>query len=192
VEIPAGTVIEVETASPVSTADVVKGAQLTFLVSRQVLVNNVLVIARGAVARARVIKSKRSAAWGRGGTLNWIMEDVVAVDGSRVPIRFSGHVKGTNRSAAVVAAAIITGAVVFPYTPPAGLVWGMKKGENAVLYQSQISSTIVSNNTEVAGLVPEKKKVIYHSVDKLKAPETQSAAEAPAFNNSYRPTPIRH
>ncbi|MBA2528213.1 MAG: hypothetical protein H0V18_20885 [Pyrinomonadaceae bacterium] len=191
VRIPVGTVIEVETASRISTADVDKGARLIFLVSRQVFVDNVLVIARGAVARARVIKSKRSGAWGRGGKLDWIMEDVLAVDGTRVPIQFSGQVKGTNRSAAVVAAAIITGAVVFPYTPPAGLVWALKKGDDAVLYPSQKSSAIVSTNSEVAGVVPEKQKVIYHSADKLKAAEPQRAAGLPAFNNSFRATPIR-
>lgn len=191
VQIPAGTVIYVEAASPISTADVDKGARLTFLVSRQVFVNNVLVIARGAVARARVIKSKRSGAWGRGGKLDWIMEDVLAVDGTRVPIKFLGQVKGTNRSAAVIAAAIITGAVVFPYSPPAGLVWGLKKGEDAVLYPSQRSSAIVSTNSEVAGEVPEKQKVIYHSADKLKAAEAKSAAGLPPFNKSFRPTPIR-
>ena len=190
IQIPAGTVIEVETASPISTAVVEKGAPLTFLVTRQVVVDNVLVIARGAVARARVMKSKRSRAWGRGGTLNWTMEDVVAVDGTRVPIRFSGQVRGSNRSTAVVAAAIITGAVVFPYTPPLGLVWGMQKGEDAVLYQSQRSRAIVSTNTEVAGLVPEEKKVIYHSTG-LKAAKTQGASGLPAFNNRFRATPIR-
>lgn len=190
VEISVGTIIEVEPASPISTADVENGTHLTFLVSRQVFVNRVLVIARGAVARATVIKSKGSGAWGRGGTLNWIMEDVVAVDGTRVPIQFFGQVKGANRSTAVVAAAIITGAVVFPYTPPAGLIWGLKKGEHAVLYQSQRSKASVSTNTEVLGLVPQKQKVIYHSLDKLKAAEARSAAGLPAFNNGFRATPI--
>ena len=190
VQIPVGTVIEVEPASPISTADVEKGTALTFLVSRQVFVNKVLVIGRGAVARARVIRSKGSGAWGRGGTLSWIMEDVAAVDGTRVPIRFSGEVKGINRSTAVVAAAIITGAVVFPYTPPAGLVWALKKGEDAVLYPSQRSRATVTTNTQVAGLVPEKQKVIYHSADKLKAAGAQSAAGLPAFNNSFRATSI--
>ncbi|MFN2511211.1 MAG: hypothetical protein ABR568_07175 [Pyrinomonadaceae bacterium] len=192
VHIPVGTVIEVEPASPISTADVAYGTHLTFLVSRQVFVNRVLVIERGAVARATVIKSKGSGAWGRGGTLNWIMEDVVAVDGTRVPIQFFGQVKGANRSTAVVAAAIITGAVVFPYTPPAGLVWGLKKGEHAVLYQGRRSKAIVSTNTEVSGLVPQKQKMIYHSVDALKAAEAQSAAGLPAVNNSFRATPIRN
>lgn len=189
VEIPVGTIIEVEPASPISTADVAKGAALTFLVSRQVFVNKVLVIARGAVARARVIKSKESGAWGRGGTLRWIMEDVAAVDGTRVPIQFSGQVKGANRRAAVVAAAVITGAVVFPYSPPAGLVWGLKKGDNAVLYPSHRSSATVTTDTNVAGLVPEK-KVIYHPTDKLNAATSQSSPGLPAAGNGFKPTPI--
>ena len=189
VEIPVGTIIEVEPASPISTADVVKGSTLTFLVSRRVFVNKVLVIDRGAVARARVIKSKGSGSWGRGGTLRWIMEDVVAVDGTRVPVQFSGQVKGANRRAAVVAAAIITGAVVFPYSPPAGLVWGLKKGDNAIIYPNQRSSASVKADTPVAGLVPEK-KIIYHSADKLNSAPSQSSPGLPASNGGFKPTPL--
>jgi len=191
VEIPDATGIAGECVNPVSTADVHNGAPLTFLVSRQVFVNNVLVIARGAEARAHVVRSKRSGAWGRGGTLNWTMIDVVAVDGTRVPIQFSGEVQGTNRSTAVVAAAVITGAIVFPYSPPAGLVWALKKGENAILYPSQRSSATVTAKTEVAGLVPQEPKVIYHPAEKLKAAAAQTAPGLPAFNNSFRPTSIR-
>jgi len=193
VQIPAGTVIEVEPAFQISTADVEKGALLTFFVSRQVFVNKVLVITRGAVARARVIKSKGPGAWGRGGRLIWKMEDVTAVDGTLVPIEFSGEVKGTNRSKSVVAAAIVTGAIVFPYTPPAGLIWGLKKGEHAVAYKSLRSKAMVSVGTDVAGVVPEKKRVIYHSQEQLKAAETQTGATLPGFNNSFRATPLgRH
>ncbi|MCM3900332.1 MAG: hypothetical protein ND866_01355 [Pyrinomonadaceae bacterium] len=191
IQIPAGTVIEVEIASRVSSADVNRGSRLTFRVSRRVFVNGVLAINRGAIARARVLERKRAKSWGRAGTIDWIMEDVDAVDGTRVPIELLGHVKGTNHRAAVVAAAIVTGAIVFPYSPPAGLIWGLKKGDEAVLYASSKSTAKVSDNTEVGGLLPEEKKVILHSVDKLKAADAQSAAGLPAFNKRFRPTPIR-
>jgi hypothetical protein len=191
VEIPEGTLVELEVVSPVSSADVGEGSGMTFLVTRRVVVKGVLVIARGAVARARVINSKRAGSWGRGGMLDWVMQDVVAVDGTRVPILLSGQVKGTNRSAAVVAAAIVTGAIVFPYSPPAGLIWALKKGGEAVLDESRKSTATVGNKTEVAGMLPEKQKVIYHSVEKLKATTPANAPGLPAFNDSFRATPIR-
>lgn len=121
------------------------------------------------------------------------MEDVTAVDGTRVPLELLGQVKGTNRKTAVFAAAIVTGAIVFSYSPPAGLIWALKTGDEAVLYDSNRSSAKVSNDTEVGGLLPEEKRVILHPVDQIKAAETQSSAGLPPSSNSFRPTTIgRH
>ena len=191
VQVPAGTVIEIETASPVSSADADAGDQIRFLVSRRVIVNGALVIDRGALARAHVIKSQRAAAWGRGGSLDWVLEDVIAVDGTRVPIKLSDRLEGKSISKAVVAAAIATGAIIFPYTPPAGLIWALKKGDEAVLDESRKSTAVVSNNTDVAGLLPLKRKVIYHSAEELKAANTATGTGLAPFNNSFRATPIR-
>lgn len=191
VEIPAGTAVEVETTSQVSSANIEKGGRINLRVSRRVLVNGVMVINRGALARGRVIKRNRAKAWGRGGTLDWTLEDVVAVDGTVVPIKLTNHVRGTDRSAAVVAAAIVTGAIVFPYSPPVGLIWGLKKGGEAVLDISNKSTAIVGSDTDVVGMVPDQKKVIYHSIQQLKASNLPNAASSTAFNTSFRPTPIR-
>jgi hypothetical protein len=200
VEIPAGTVVEVETTSKVSSANIEKGGRINLRVSRRVFVNGVLVINRGASARGRVIKHNRAKAWGRGGTLDWILEDVVAVDGTVVPIKLTNHVKGNDRSAAVVAAAIVTGAIVFPYTPPVGLIWALKKGGEAFLDESKKSMAIVGSDTEVVGMVPDQKKVIYHSVQQLnatnptKARKGASSPKAPrssGSNNKFRATPLR-
>jgi hypothetical protein len=190
-EIPAGTVVEVEAASPVSSADLGERA-ITFLASRQVVVNGVVVIARGAVARGRVIKSKRAGAWGRGGSLDWVLEDVVAVDGTRVPIKLSDRLEGKNRSKAVVAAAIATGAIILPYTPPVGLIWALKKGDEAVLDESRKSTAIISSNTEVEVVLPTKRNLIYHSVQNLKTTAPQKRTTTPrASKNTFRATPMR-
>jgi hypothetical protein len=190
IQVPAGTPIEIEITSPVSSANVAEGDQIKFFVSRRVMVNGLVVINRGATVRARVVKVKPAAAWGRGGLLSWVMEDVVAVDGTLVPIKLSDRLAGKNRSKAVAAAAIATGAAVFPYSP-VGLIWALKKGDEAVLDESRKSTTVVSGNTEVAGVVVKKRKVIYHSVEKPTDAAKGSGLE-PA-SNGFRPTPIgRH
>lgn len=191
IQIPAGTVIRIEVASQVSSANAGAGDEIRFVVSRRVLVNGILVIDRGAVARARVIKSKAAKGWGRGGLLAWALEDVVAVDGTRVPIKLSDHLKGKTRSKAVVAAAIATGAMVLPYSPPVGLIWGLKKGDEAVLDESRKSIAIVTNNTQVAGLLPETKKITYHSVEKLKSTESKTGTGLEPLSGGFRPTSIR-
>src|ERR1044071_405382 len=86
IQIPPGTVIEVETSTPTSSANAVEGTSRRFLTKRRVYVNDTLVIDRGAVARAHVVKAKSARAWGRAGMLAWEMEYVVAVEGTQVPI----------------------------------------------------------------------------------------------------------
>jgi hypothetical protein len=191
VKIPAGTVIGIEAAQAVSSADVDRGNAITFLVSRRVFVNGVLVIDRGAVATARIIKSKRAGSWGRGGTLEFATDNVVAVDGTRIPIRLSNEVKGNDYTAAVAAAAFVTGAIGFPYASPAALIWGLKKGGDAVLDQGTKLSAVVKNEREVAGLLPDKKKLIYASVDSINLASRSQGRGLQPFNNSFRPTPIR-
>ena len=190
VHIPAGTVLQIEAAVPVSSADASEGDKIKFLVSRRVLVNGVVVIERGAPVRAHVVKSKPAESWGRGGLLGWVVEDVVAVDGTVVPIKLSDRMQGKNRSKAVVAAAIATGAAILPYSSPVSLIWALKKGDEAVLDESRKSIAVVNGDMEVAGLLPKSKKTIYHSTEQLKAAEAAKGTELAPINNSYRATPI--
>lgn len=190
VRVPTGTKVELETSNPISSAEVAAGSRLNFQVTRQVAVSNVLVIARNAVARGRVIHSRRGGAWGRAGSLEWLIEDVQAVDGSWIPLKLESEEKGTSHTTAVAAAAIATGALVFPYSAPVALVWWLKKGDDAVLDRTRKPVAAVLSNTDVAGFLPEKRRTIYHSVEKLKTADA-STSPRPAFNNSFKPTPIR-
>ncbi len=192
IQVPVGTIIQIEIAKPLSSADAIEGEQIKFLVSRRVLINGIEVIKRGAVANARVFKSKPAATWGRGGLLGWVLEDVAAIDGTRVPIKLTERLAGKTRSKAVVAAAIATGAVVLPYSSPVGLIWALKKGDEAILDESRKSIAVVTSNTDVAGLMPKTQKVIYHSVDKQKTTDASNVAPGLApFNSTFKATPIR-
>ena len=191
VQIPAGTVIEIEAANATSSADLERGNAITFLVSRRVFVNGVLVIDRGAVANARKINSRPAGSWGRPGTLEFAGENVVAVDGTRVPIRLSNEVKGNDHTTAVAAAAIVTGAIGFPYASPAALIWSLKKGGDAVLEQGTKLTAVVGNNQEVSALLPEKRNPTYLSVDSINLANRSQGTGLATFNNSFRPTPIR-
>lgn len=191
VRIPAGSVIGIEAAQAVSSANVDEGSLITFVVSRRLFVNGAMVIDRGAIATARIIKSKPAGSWGRGGTLEFALEDVVAVDGTRIPIRLLNEVKGTNHTAAVAAAAIVTGAIAFPYASPVALIWALKKGDDAVLDQGTKLMAVVSNEKEVAGLLPEKRIPIYRSLDSMNLASRSQGRGLQPFNNSFRPTPIR-
>ena len=169
IQIPAGTIIEVETATTTSSARAKVGDSITFLSKRRVFVDNVLVIERGGVAKARVVKARNAKPLGRAGMLAWEMEYIVGVDGTHIPIALSGKNNGTNRIAALAGGAVATGALIFPYSSPAALIWGLKKGDEALLRGSRVFAASVQNNTEIAGIQPRPGGVIYHDRDTVKA-----------------------
>src|ERR1043165_4619311 len=67
VQVPPGTVIEVESSRAYSSANMPVGSLMSFAVTRRIFVNNVLVIERGAAAMARVVQRKQA---GRRGSRN--------------------------------------------------------------------------------------------------------------------------
>ena len=193
-KIPAGTIIEMETARAVSSKDASVGSQITFLTTRRTFVNGILVIERGAVARARLVKVQRARGWGRAGMLAWELQDVVGVDGTRVPIQLAGKQYGKNRSAAVagsaVGSAVATGALIFPYSSPVALIWGLKKGDEAVLRGSRVYSALVGANTQIAGFQPRPGGIILHDMNTVKAsaaPPTSTTFQ----RQSVRPKSLR-
>jgi hypothetical protein len=168
VQIPEGTLVAVEAVKTVSSADIQKGNAIPFVVTRRVFVNGVLAIDHGAAVTGQVIKSSPAGFWGRGGTLEFALEDVLAVDGTRIPIKLAKtDVKGGNHKTAVTTAAIVTSAVTFPYVSPIGLIWALQKGENAVLDKGTRVTATVRQNQQVAGFLPEKRQPIYHPVDTI-------------------------
>jgi hypothetical protein len=192
VKIPIGTVINIEVPKAISSADVIKGSPITFVVSRRVLVDGAVAIDRGAKVNGRVVKHSRPGLFGRGGLIEFALEDVVAVDGKRVPIQLSRKVKGGNHLAAITAGGVATGAIVFPYTAPVGLIWGLKKGDEAVIEGGTRLTAVVKRNQEVAG-VPTERRPIYHPVTGLRQ---KNASSTPGLgdsgNQSFRPTSIKH
>ena len=179
--IPKGTFIEVETAKAVTSADVSVGSPITFQTTRRLFVNGILVVERGALARARVVKVQRARRLGRPGMLAWEMEHVVAVDGTRVPISLSGKQIGTSRSFAIAGGAVATGALVFPYSSPVALIWGLKKGDEAVLRGSRVFRANVRGEAEIAGVPSRPDQIVYRDRDTVKA-----AAAPPTSTNFDR------
>ena len=185
VRIPAGTLIEVENAKAVSSANVVEGSQISFSVTKRVFVNNILAIERGSLATARVTKVRKASALGRAGMLAWEMESVLAVDGTCIPIVVTGKQSGKNRSVALAGGAAATAAVLFPYTSPVALIWGLKKGEEAVLRGSRVFLATVRSESEIAGIQPRPGGVIYHDQDTVKA------SAAPPTNTNFSRGSVR-
>jgi hypothetical protein len=132
VRVPNGVVIEVEAPFTVSSQEVKKDDRISFRVVNPVKVDGVVIIEPGATATARVVQASRGGHFGRAGRLAWMMENVTAIDGTRIPLQASGRLVGDSKGAKVATQMIIT-AVALPLIAPVALLHGFKRGENAIL-----------------------------------------------------------
>ena len=190
VHVPLGLVIEVENARALSSANVTPGSPISFRVTKRVYVKDILAIERGSLASGHITKVRKAGVFGRAGMLAWQMDYVVAVDGTKIPIQVGGKQTGANRAMIAAGGAAATAALVFPYTSPVALVWGLKKGDEAVLRGSRIFNALVPAETEVAGLQPRPGGPIYHDQGTVKA----SAAPSTPANfdrRGFKPTGLR-
>ncbi|HEU4835107.1 MAG TPA: hypothetical protein VFS90_11850 [Pyrinomonadaceae bacterium] len=169
VKLPKGTAVVVETLYPVSSADFKINNTIAFAVAKPVFVNDALVIPRGTIARAKIVRVRKAGFMGRGGALTFEMEHIIAMDGTKIPVQLTAAAEGDNRTGVLAVGAASTAALIFPYTAPVAIVWGLKKGDDAVVRGSKQFAAVIKNEVEVAGLVPEKDRVIYHYAESLKA-----------------------
>lgn len=186
--LPAGTTVEIENAFSVSSADLEKGNRITFLVTRPVFVNGTLGIARNAVATGRVVDIKKAQGWGRPGELTWEMEDVFAVDGTRVPLRVSESLKGATRVPTMIAGAAATAALLFPYTSPAALVWAFKKGDDAILFGSRRFTAMVDQEARIASPIRRQHGINFFSAEAISRSRNPTMMDHGRGNWSFRPS----
>jgi len=132
VAVPAGTAVELETAYTINSQLVRAGDAVSFRVVNPVIVEGQVVIEKGAIATALVTKAERGGHWGRAGRVAWMMKEVTAADGSRVPVQFNGRTVGDSKGAKVATTMVVMGALMWPIAPIV-LFHGFKRGENAVV-----------------------------------------------------------
>jgi len=174
VRIPQGTTVLVETLYPVSSANFKVNSSIAFAVVRPIVVDGVVIIPRGTTARAKIVRAKKAQTFGRGGALTFQMEYIVGLDGSKIPVQLTAAAEGGNRTGVLAVGAAATSALIFPYTAPAAIVWGFKKGDDAVVRGSKQFAAVVKSDMEVAGIIEDKQRVIYHYAEALKAKQNGS------------------
>ena len=151
VVIPGGVAVEVEAPFEVNSQQVRKGDKISFRVVNPVKVDGVLVVEQGATATGVVTLAERGGHFGRAGRLAWTMQDVTAVDGTRLPLQASGRIVGDSHGAKVATQMIITGAI-FWVLAPAALLHGFKRGENAILPAGRRLEVLSQGATTVTGV----------------------------------------
>jgi hypothetical protein len=147
VKVPDGTEIEIELKSNASGEQLKVGDVVDFSVTRPVVVGGVMIFDKGASARARITTAKRAGHWGKAGKLEWAMQDVQAVDGARVPARFTQRATGDSKGGTVAVAAVATTVLLGPL----GLLWGLKKGKPSIIPAGNRYKAFVHGDTSVKG-----------------------------------------
>ena len=147
--LPAGTIVDVETAYDINSQLVRTGDALSFRVVNPVKVNGVTVVEAGSTATGRVEVAKRGGHWGKAGTLVWSLQYVTAVDGSRVPLQFATmREKGDSKGAKVATRMAVTGAI-FWFAPPVALLHGFKRGGNAFIPAGRRFEAFVQGDAKI-------------------------------------------
>jgi hypothetical protein len=149
VKVPDGTEMEIELKNNVSGQEVKVGDIVDFTIMRPVQVSGITVIDKGASARARITTAKKAGHWGRAGKLEWAMQDVQAIDGSRLPARFTKRDVGDSKGGTVAVAAVATTVLLGPL----GLLWGLKKGKPAIIPAGNRYTVFVHGDATVKGRV---------------------------------------
>ena len=157
-KIPAGTPIDIEAVYAISSLDAKVGDLVSFRVLVPVKVDEAIVIGNGALVTGRIVKTKRAGHWGKAGKLAWTMQDVVAVDLTRVSLTanpdFPGGqqgVTGQSHGGEVATKTAVMGALLAPtiVLAPLALMHGFKRGENAVVPEGKRFMAYVHKDTIV-------------------------------------------
>jgi hypothetical protein len=101
--VPEGTEFYVVTTEDLTSKSASPGQRVSMKVDENVLVNGVLVIAKGTPVRAEVGEAKGAGMFGKGGKLSLRIESTTAVDGQKVQLRGSPSAAGKSRTGSMVA-----------------------------------------------------------------------------------------
>jgi len=158
VKIPAGTPIDIEATHAISSMDAKAGDLISFRVLIPVKINDAIVIDQKAIVTARLAKAKRAGHWGKAGKLLWTMQDVVAVDLTRVSLMANPDfpdgqqgVTGQSHGGEVATKTVVMGALLAPTVvlAPLALMHGFKRGEQAVVPEGKRFVVYVQKETTV-------------------------------------------
>src|SRR6266853_3165617 len=158
VKLPAGIPIDVESAYTVRSLDLRPNDYLTFRVLIPIKVDGIIAIEKDALVTGRVVEARRGRHWGKAGKLQWTIVDVVAIDGTRVPLHVSKDlpngrdgIKGTSHGAEVATRTVVLGALMAPLFPiaPLALMSGFRRGEDAILPQGKRFVVFVQADTRI-------------------------------------------
>ena len=120
VVIPDGTEISAVTTEMLSSKTAQEDDPIIFRVEEDIIIDGVVVIAKGALVKGSVTNSKKSGFFGKGGQLNIRVDSTETVDKQKIKLRAAKGKEGDNKTGTTVALVVLFGPLGF-----------LKKGKNA-------------------------------------------------------------
>ncbi|MEO6051942.1 MAG: hypothetical protein ABIP78_11500 [Pyrinomonadaceae bacterium] len=120
VVIPDGTEISAVTIETISSKTAHEDDPIQFQVDEDIVIDGVIVIAKGTLVKGVVSNAKKSGFFGRGGELNVRIESTETVDKQKLKLRAAKGKAGDNKTGTTVALVVLFGPLGF-----------LKKGKNA-------------------------------------------------------------
>ncbi len=143
VYIPKGTTIPLELVDPIGSKKSKTGNTFRLKVQENLLINDVVVIAKGTEVVGQITNARKNGLFGRKGRLEFVIPHVETVNGIEVPVHGTVEGKGKSDGGAVAVAALAT------------VVGGLfMKGTNVYYEPGQIFEVTVADDTDI-GATPE-------------------------------------
>lgn len=139
IELSSGTKIKLELAEELSSKKAEEGDEVVYFVAEDVVTpNKETLIKKGARAIGKVTEAKRARTLGRKGKLEFTVEEVEAVDGTKVPLRATVNKDGKSRGATMVAVTALVS------------VFGLFiKGKNVTIKQGTVVDAYVDDSVVI-------------------------------------------
>ncbi len=147
IELPIGTKVRLELAMPLNSKTAQQGDEVVYFVSEDVVSKyGEIFIQRGARATGEVTKVRRSKTLGRKGMLEFSVDEVEAVDGTKVPLRSTVNRDGKSRGGTITLLSV--------FATPAWPFFLLIKGKNIYLGQGTPIRAYTDRDTSIEVALP--------------------------------------
>lgn len=149
----ANTSIKAKLLKTISSKESISGEIVPIVTTADVVLNgNILVIPKGTLANARIEKVSRGKRFGRSGYIKLVLDNILAIDGKKVPVKIVSIGDELDKKRLGMAAG--ASAVGYFIMGPLGLVGGaFVKGEDVTLQENTVINLLVDSDTRVNGIL---------------------------------------
>ena len=148
--VPDGTEVDLKLAETISSARAMVGQRIRFRVAKDVVINGYVVIPVGALAIGTITKADPKKWAGRSGKLEMSLQDVTAIDGTKIDLAGSHGGSGDSHVGRMVTGIVITSIFTFG----GASLFLLMHGKDLVIPEGSGATTFTIGTAKVASSQP--------------------------------------